>query len=909
MEKPITSSEDVNGESSRLRQLRSRTGPVSRVLYFPVIWLGIGLVVVAVGWVSLLSMLSAERRQAENSALIEAGILARGYAGHLARTLDTIDQLLMVLKLQWENSAGNVQLEDYKMRGAFPEEAPFNVSIVSADGIRLTSTFGHNVDRASLDVSDRPYYLAHKTAPRDFLFMGLPTWGRATGNAVIQFSRRLTLPSGAFAGVVLLTVKLEFLTANYDTVTLGKHGFIGAVGVDGLVRMARTGTTVYDPATNPIPAAPDFATMAGSRYFPPNTMFQDGRSRYVGWQRLPGYDLIALTALDEQTFMAPYGQRRAGLIKTAVTLTFAVLLLSCAAALVALRLAARKRQLEMAQSTYRIATEAGSEGFYIARPVVDEAGRVVDFEALDCNRRGAALFELRQEEFIGTKLSYLHDPVSFHRAYRALLHAINNGEFEGELDLTSKDESLHHCVYLKAVYAEGNLAITMRDISKEKSHVRELERRSNEDVLTGLPNRLWVQSFLPDAVAQTSRSGKKLGVLFIDLDGFKKVNDTMGHAAGDEVLRIAALRLKDAVRPHDKVVRLGGDEFLVIVENIVVDEDAAHVAERVLQGFNKGFRLQEGTASIGTSIGISIYPGDATDAGSLLEHADIAMYSAKTAGKRTYRFFDASFLDALRTRLHRENELRHGIERDQFILHYQPRIELLTGKTSSLEALVRWVHPSEGLLTPIDFIDLAEESGLVVQLGELVIEKVCAQIANWTEQGEYVVPVSVNVSSRQFNEANISKIFQRTISRHGIDPRLVEVELTEAAMMEDSEEVTTALCDMRDQGMALLVDDFGTGYSSLAKLQQLDFDVLKVDRAFTTQLGKTDQGNVFFEAIITMAHALGMRVVAEGVEKKEQLTILRHLGCDEIQGFLVAKPLAPTANQADLFRKIVAMPT
>jgi EAL domain-containing protein (putative c-di-GMP-specific phosphodiesterase class I) len=316
-----------------------------------------------------------------------------------------------------------------------------------------------------------------------------------------------------------------------------------------------------------------------------------------------------------------------------------------------------------------------------------------------------------------------------------------------------------------------------------------------------------------------------------------------------------------------------------------------------VHAFQDGFRLSKGVRSIGASVGISVFPSDGTDADTLLHHADIAMYSVKTSGKNNYRFFDQKFHDAVRARHDKEAELRHAIENDQFVMHYQPRVDISTGTTSSMEALVRWAHPTRGLIAPNDFIPLAEETGLILRLGEMVIDKVCAQLAQWAQREQVLVPVSVNVSSRQFNEADIAKLFSASLARHNVAPGLIEIELTESSMMGDTRKVADAFSAIQKMGVKLLVDDFGTGYSSLSQLQRLDFDVLKVDRTFTAGLEKTGEGNVFFKAIITMAHALGMRVVAEGVETLEQIKILKSLNCDEIQGFYVSKPLAAFESQ------------
>jgi EAL domain-containing protein (putative c-di-GMP-specific phosphodiesterase class I) len=303
---------------------------------------------------------------------------------------------------------------------------------------------------------------------------------------------------------------------------------------------------------------------------------------------------------------------------------------------------------------------------------------------------------------------------------------------------------------------------------------------------------------------------------------------------------------------------------------------------------------------VGTSIGIALFPTDAQDAASLLEKADIAMYSVKTNGKHGYQFYEPKFYNALRERLDKEAELRDALARDEFFMVYQPRVDIVTGLTVSLEALVRWQHPSKGLLEPREFIALAEESGLIVGIGALVIEKVCAQLAQWAGKGTDLVPVSVNVSPRQFGNADVAELLFSAHARHNVPASLVELEITESSVMADGMTVSMMLASLHEKGVKILVDDFGTGYSSLSQLQQLDFDVLKVDQSFTAALDKSEESKVFFTAIVTMAHALGMRVVAEGVETLSQIIILQSLHCDEVQGFYISKPLPPGEEQPQL---------
>jgi diguanylate cyclase (GGDEF)-like protein len=673
---------------------------------------------------------------------------------------------------------------------------------------------------------------------------------------------------------------------------------LGVIGNDRLIRATRTGQTIHPQDSQALVSVPPFTPQSEGVLLNGNNWFTDKRSRYVGWQAVKGYPLVALTGLDVQDTLAPYQAKRDDLIREARWATAVLVAFMLIAMTQSIRLGWRKYQLEQTQATYRMATEGGNEGFYIVRPIHDTQGAIVDFEIIDSNHRGAEFLGRRRDAVVGSKISSLYAETDFERPMTRLRQAMEAGFYEDDAEVPNDSPLRAQWVHFRIVRSNGDLGVTLRDISDTKAYVEELERRSNEDALTGLPNRNWVQTYLPQAIGLAAANGAKLALLFVDLDDFKAVNDAMGHPAGDELLRNAARRLRVAVRPQDKVVRLGGDEFVIILDRIAHERDAAHVAERILQAFQESFTLSQGVHSVSTSIGISVFPADGTDADTLLRNADIAMYAVKTtAGKRNFGFYDQKFYDALRARREQEAELRYAIAHDQFLMYYQPRVDISTGTTCSMEALVRWAHPSRGLLEPLEFISLAEETGLILPLGELVIDKVCTQLAHWARTTQELVPVSINVSPRQFNQADIVQTLSACLARHHVLPKLVELELTESTMMGGSADIFRSLNAIREMGIKLLVDDFGTGYSSLSQLQRLDFDVLKVDQAFTAEIDKTENGNVFFKAIITMAHALGMRVVAEGVENEKQLRILKLLRCDEIQGFYISKPLPPSGTQ------------
>jgi diguanylate cyclase (GGDEF)-like protein len=448
-------------------------------------------------------------------------------------------------------------------------------------------------------------------------------------------------------------------------------------------------------------------------------------------------------------------------------------------------------------------------------------------------------------------------------------------------------------IHLNILRSSNDIAITIRDISDTKAHVAELERQSNEDVLTKLPNRHWFQGYLPRALERAAASNSMLAVLFLDLDGFKAVNDTMGHPAGDELLQKAAQRLKLAVRPHDCVVRLGGDEFVVIVEHVVNRADIEHLALRILQAFQETFGLSRGVVSVGTSVGISVFPTNGTDAETLIKHADIALYWVKARGKGRYAFYDHKFSAALHASIEKERELRAALKRREFSMLYQPRVDALDRSVLSMEALVRWDHPSKGLLRPSEFLSMAEETGLIDALGKVVMEKACTDIATWQASGKEAVPISINVSHRQFINADMVEFLSETLARHKVSPTLIQFEIKELAITGAEPDIRQMLKTVQQMGIKLLVDNFGTCDLSIATLQSMAFDLLKVDCGLTSEIGSAEERKAFFTAVITMAHALGMRVVAEGVETETQACLLQELGCDEIQGFHISRLLRP----------------
>jgi diguanylate cyclase (GGDEF)-like protein/PAS domain S-box-containing protein len=444
-----------------------------------------------------------------------------------------------------------------------------------------------------------------------------------------------------------------------------------------------------------------------------------------------------------------------------------------------------------------------------------------------------------------------------------------------------------------------------RDVTREVKTAHALERLATYDTLTGLPNRAMLEQQLKQKIGDRSAAALQ-AVLFIDLDDFKQVNDSLGHAAGDVLLRAIALRLRECVRPEDMVARLGGDEFVVVADCAHDIASAEAIAEKLCIALDAPVVISGHEVKAGASIGISMYPQDGDSSEALLQNADTALYRAKAAGGRTWRFFTPDMGTESKTRLLMQAALRHALERNEFEVHYQPRVNLKTMAMTGMEALLRWTHPEMGAIPPARFIPLAEESGLIDDIGDWVLQQATAQAREWVMRYNVPLRISVNLSARQLRSDRLLSSVADALGASGLPAHLLELELTESGLMEDPELAARLLQQLRSLGLSLSVDDFGTGYSSLAYLCRFPLDKLKLDRSFLLQK-HTELVSPWklAEAIINLAHTLNLAVVAEGVETQEHLDFLRNTSCDEIQGFCISKPL-PAHEFENLLRKGVA---
>jgi len=493
-------------------------------------------------------------------------------------------------------------------------------------------------------------------------------------------------------------------------------------------------------------------------------------------------------------------------------------------------------------------------------------------------------------------------PPEFYKAMWADI--IKKGQWSGEIwNRRKSGEAYPEWLSISAIKDRGrttHYVAVFHDISEMKRKEDKILHQASHDALTNLPNRLLLSDLLEKAISHATRAGHKLGVICFDLDNFKNINDTLGHAMGDELLKAAAMRISGMLRPEDTVARPGGDEFMVMLGEIADERDAVRVAERILESFRRPFPVDGRELVLTASVGISIFPEDGDTQDALIKNADLAMYRAKAQGKNAYQLFTPQMNEAVTRRLNLEAGLRRALDRGEFLVHYQPRLAFMGMRTVGMEALVRWRREPGMLVPPMEFIPLAEETGLIVPLGEFVLETACARTAAINAAMGLSLKVSVNLSARQFADTNLPELVARILGSTGLPPACLEVEVTETVLMQNIATAANMLAQLAEMGVAASIDDFGTGYSSLYYLKKMPLAAIKIDRSFIRDIPRDPSDIAITTTIISMCRGLDLAVVAEGVETQEQFNFLLGLRCDECQGYLISRPLPATDFEAFL---------
>ena len=579
-----------------------------------------------------------------------------------------------------------------------------------------------------------------------------------------------------------------------------------------------------------------------------------------------------------------------------------------------------ERTAELSESNRRLADEVAervrAEGrLRLAAKVFESTGEGIvvtdaDSRIVEVNDAYCRITGFARQELIGGNPRITRSGRHDDAFYRAMWEQLGrDGHWSGEIWDRRKDGEVYpKLLTINAVRDDaGELSHYVgifSDISQLKATEEKLERLAYYDSLTALPNRALFRDRLGHEMAGARRHGSRLAVMFIDLDRFKYVNDTLGHSAGDRLLLEVAERLVGCVREADTVARLGGDEFVVILADLEEGAWAGGVAQLIIDAISRPFTLDGQEVFVGASVGIGVWPDDGESAETLIKNADVAMYHAKEAGRGTFKFFTEAMNQHTAHHLELEACLRRALERDELRLHYQPQVDLASGEVVGMEALVRWENPERGMVSPGEFIPIAEETGLILPIGEWVLEEVCRQLMAWRRAGLAPLPAAVNLSAHQFRQEDLAERIAGILERSGLEPRWLELELTETVVMQDAAATVATLERLTAMGLSIAIDDFGTGYSSLSYLKRFPVDKLKIDRSFIKDIPDDANDAAIADTVIRMARALGLRVVAEGVESEAQREFLRLRSCDYMQGFLFSRPLSAEAFEGVLRQRL-----
>jgi diguanylate cyclase (GGDEF)-like protein len=725
-------------------------------------------------WGTTWGKLRSIRTNAEHAAALSSRELLDTYEAQAVRSLGDIDQAMDLVKFWPERNRHT--LAELKDKGLLPPDLLFTVSIADAKGAIVEST---RPTAATSVAQDDAYRKQRDNEP---FFVGQLPRG-PTGDAKLQFSRRLNTRDGTFDGVVIVAVDANFFVSGYEPARLGERGVLGLLGTDGVFRVRRSGDSVV--SGDAINYAASLAGADASETDVAVTISPwDGVRRWTSARELYGFPVAVLVGLsvDEQ-MAAAHSQMR-------TTLGWA---------------------------------------FFGSLMVVALTGLL-----------GRMSWQL-----------------------------VRGRVREGEANL---------------------------------KHAQRVEYLAYHDGLTGLPNRSMFSKALSQSISEAHRYERRIAVVFLDLDRFKQINDTLGHEAGDQLLKEVAARLEGCVRDSDTVARLGGDEFVVLLPELEDPRYAAVVAQKILAAAAIPFSLMGQEFRVTASIGISTYPQDGLDEQTLTKNADIAMYQAKAEGKNNFQFYSEKLNANSLERLTLESSLRHALERNEFRLYYQAKRDIASGRITGMEALLRWEHPDLGIVAPMQFIPVAEETGLIVPIGKWVLKTVGLQSVAWQRQGLPALSIAVNMTARQFLDDRLLADVASILTETGMDPHLLEIELNESLLIHNVEKTTRILMGLKALGVRIAVDDFGTGYSSLAMLQRFPLDTIKIDRSLMRNVFGAPDDTGLADAIIAMGKSLSLTVVAQGVETKEQAEYLRLHACDELQGFYFKRPL-PVDEFTQLLRE------
>ena len=867
----------------------------------------LALLVFGVIWGAAWSVIGLERDATEENAVHASSQLLEAYKAQMVRNLGAIDQALKVVKFAYEFQENRFSLPEMSEKGLLPSSVVFDVRVADADG-KLIDSSATRDQGTGTNISGRDYFVAHRQFDTGKPYVGESVYNDTTRQWELHFSRRLNAADGSFAGVVVITVDPAYFTSGYEHASLGEQGSIGLLGPTGQILVLRSGDTARSGG-RPVDLGALGDGAAGAARLQYDTW--DGVDRYTAMERIPGSQLFAVVGLAEDEQFTEFRKHKRNTLFEAGAASVLLILGAAVLSRLMSQLNASRRRMRKIQQTYHAASEGSVDAFYVLHNEVDASGAIVDFRIGDVNQQGERLVGMQKKQMLGRKLTELFPNVHANHFLSDLIGVATTGAIHEKEWHNNGDSDLRaEWLYRQVVQVEDGVVTIMRDISERKRLETKVQYQATHDALTGLANRTLLHDRLHQAIAQATRNEREIWVIFVDLDRFKMVNDSLGHKAGDAFLLAVSERLQAIVREADTVARLGGDEFVLVLPESNETSMTVNTLQRIMQTISRPIPVEEKEFSLNCSLGVAVFPNDGEEAELLIERADMAMYRAKETGRNNFQFFTAEMNERLIERMRIEEALRDAVERQEFELHYQPQVDLVTGRVIGAEALIRWRHPEMGLISPARFIPLAEETGLIVPLGHWVLRTACEQTTTWERAGllgPHGLRMAVNLSARQFAQPDLVQSIADAVRDSGIAPDRLEIELTEGLVMTDVENAIETMHEMKRLGVQLSIDDFGTGYSSLAYLQRFPIDVLKIDQSFVRDITASSGDATIVHTIISMAHNLRLRVIAEGVETEEQLAYLRKHECDEMQGYYFSRPL-PAAEMEALLRESKALP-
>jgi len=864
-------------------------------------------VLIAACWLIAALVIGVEHDKAVDDAFKRSDSLVQLFERDTTDIVERFDRTLLLLRKSFEDDPVHFDLRSWSERAGLVGDQTQQLTLIGADGFQSASTTDYR--GPALYLGDREHFKAQLDPTVDKLFISKPLVGRASKKISLQFSRQLRGADGGFGGVIVISVSPSFIEQFYQTVDLRANG--GSIvlrNLDGVI-LAASGIS-FEPIgrhVSPQPFLDAFARSRSGHYWGGGAI--DGVNRLVAYRTSDKLPLVFALGLTEKDIFRNYERDRARYLTTAGIITLMILIAIVFTTHRQLRLERYQENLERLNqeiSLQNLRFDAAIENMAVGLCMFDGQKRLVVW-----NDRYAELYRLTQELL---KVGTPHEAIIADRISRGILKGETSGpaietkiaelgRLPSDARSSRVDEFADGRLMLvtRQPMKDGGWVATHEDITERRRAEAEIAYLAHHDALTGLANRAVFIEKLHEAGKRCERQSGWFTVLLLDLDKFKAVNDTLGHIAGDQLLVEVARRLKSSVRESDVLARLGGDEFAVIQEGGPNQyEGAAALALKIIEAITRPFDLNGREAMVGTSIGIALAPEHGKAPGELLKSADLALYDAKANGRNIFRVFRAEMLEAIRSRKAAESELRDAIERDEFVLHYQPVVDVKTRRLCGVEALVRWRHPAKGFIPPDQFIPLAESTGLIVPLGEWILRRACADAVSWPAD----IRVAINVSAVQISKGNLHGVVLSALVETGLSPGRLELEITETALLENQEAHLATIRQLKNLGISLALDDFGTGYSSVNYLTNFPFDKIKIDQSFTRGVLHRRDCAAAVSAVLALAQGLDIVTTAEGVETEAQFEYMRNAGVNLVQGYLFGRP-APVA-QLDLYHTNVS---